>query len=131
MTKPRLFINGYGVADVAYDPVDSVSVTADGVKTWSSLMDELYALIDVSKLTRNSTLSLIYNSVYRMYYVNFYSDTQLSAASMNLTLNTNVYDIDYFFLRASNSKRLNNTGGSGQDLSGQTAPSGAILALYY
>lgn len=55
-TKPRLFINGYGVADVAYDPVDSVSVTADGVKTAFTLLNELYNLVDWSKVNVRSRI---------------------------------------------------------------------------
>ena len=34
----------------------SVSVTADGVKTWSEMFDSLWALIDFTKLSHNSTL---------------------------------------------------------------------------
>lgn len=39
-------------------PVDpgSVSVTGDGVKTWSQLLDELFALIDDSKISYKSVL---------------------------------------------------------------------------
>ena len=65
MTKPRLFINGYGVADVAYDPVDSVSVTADGVKNLTALFTELYSLIDLSKVTAQSYL-IFETTLYRV-----------------------------------------------------------------
>ena len=49
---------------------DRVEVSGDGVKTYSQILDELYALIDHSKLTNNTKLLLIQsataNSVYNM-----------------------------------------------------------------
>lgn len=35
---------------------ESVSVTADGVKTWQALLEELYALLDTSKVTNSANL---------------------------------------------------------------------------
>lgn len=43
----------------------SVSVTADGVKTYRTLLDELYALIDSSK-TSNKTVLVVGDELYRL-----------------------------------------------------------------
>ena len=51
--------------------VDSVSVTADGVKTLTTLLDELYALVDFSKLSAFS--AIIYNGV--SYRISDYSQS--------------------------------------------------------
>lgn len=40
----------------------SVSVTADGVKTYDTLLTELYAAVDASKISRMSKLSILYAS---------------------------------------------------------------------
>ena len=47
---------------------DKVSVTADGVKTYRQLFNELYALIDRSKLSNRSTLWFIYTNGTIQYY---------------------------------------------------------------
>lgn len=44
----------YGIATGS----DSVSVTADGVKTFSQILDELYALIDYTKINEKSVLRI-------------------------------------------------------------------------
>ena len=66
---------GTGVLDVGSNCVDgintlntqltpqTVSVTANGSETYSQLLDRLFALIDVSKLTSKATLQLGNNSI--------------------------------------------------------------------
>ena len=52
-------------------PTDnSVSVTADGVKTFAILLNELYALIDENKVTRNTKIVRAYNGIEFVYSIN-------------------------------------------------------------
>ena len=58
-TKPVLIIDGNPVADITEQAVeDSVSIIADGVKTLGTLMSDFYSLIDFSKVTENSYITL-------------------------------------------------------------------------
>lgn len=46
---------------------DYVEVTADGVKTYGQLLNELYALIDLNKVTINSVITMSdYNTIWRI-----------------------------------------------------------------
>ena len=65
--------------------LESISVTADGVKTYSTLLNELYALIDTSKITVKSILTrgeyiyvrgyYLYSNSYQFVVGNIYNQT--------------------------------------------------------
>ena len=67
---------------------ETISVTGNGVKTIAQLLNELYALVDNSKITNNATITLGGSSVYRLIaktnsYVEFtYSQAASSAVSI-------------------------------------------------
>ena len=68
------------------------TVTGNGVKTVGQLMDELYALIDVSKITRNSKLITPTGYVYRVSYIS--SDLYEFALSRVTAIAVGVFTID-------------------------------------
>lgn len=56
---------------------ESVSVTADGVKTWATLFGELFALIDNSKTSNRSHLKVAYSATqYEVYMPTWISPTE-------------------------------------------------------
>ena len=70
-----LIENGKAVGNIGKLP-ESVSVTADGVKTSSTLLNELFALIDHDKITENSKL---------IYYVSATVSTVHNISTINPT----------------------------------------------
>lgn len=64
-----------------------VEVTADGVKAWSNLFVELYALIDKSKVSVNSVLSLD-DKIFRVHQIRssdiFYTRSSASSSSQSI-----------------------------------------------
>lgn len=80
----------------------SVSVTADGTKTWAQIFATLYALIDTSKINSHSKL-LIGASIYniRAIATGALAFTGVSADPANMVIdnfvvNTNVADCHYY-----------------------------------
>ena len=123
-TKPRLFLNGYGVADVAYDPVDSVSVTADGVKTWSALLDALFALTDQTKISKDSCVTIgteyhrltDFRGSYIDYAFNSLAGTSLLLVRLELKSSGSKYEV---------------LSPNYSDASSSVATSGKKITLYY
>lgn len=65
INKPVLIVNGNPVGDVSqYAEEDSVSVTSNGSKTFSAILDELYSKIDLTKITKNTTIDYNYGNIY-------------------------------------------------------------------
>lgn len=128
MTKPRLFINGYGVADVAYDPADSVSVTADGVKTYSALLDELYALVDFSKVSVNSKIRVIRNNAKMVYNAGFSSNATYNFIFL---LSSNYGITVYRLIFQASSSQAIYFDNSAHDESSAVLANGEEIRLYY
>lgn len=111
----------------------SVSVTADGVKTLSTLLDELFALVDMSKVGINTklifpttdTISTVFNI---MQFTS--SDIILTASYAYSSVNDSV--LRTFDMKSSDSQyywaRVNGTIGNG---SSAVIESGLAITLYY
>lgn len=63
----------------------SVSVTADGVKTWSQMFDSLWALIDFTKLSPNSLLTTGLSPNYACYQVSILSVSEVEFSNTRAT----------------------------------------------
>jgi hypothetical protein len=129
--------DGFHVIDDGEDAVihpssdDYVEVTADGVKTRGVLLNELFALIDSSKVTDSSMLdiggavfqiSIIVNSEYRF-------------GSLGVDLNSNTF-LTTAIVNASNSKceRItidSNASAQYRDLTTNKPSNGTKITLYY
>ena len=103
----------------------SVSVTADGVKTYATLLNELYALVDVNKVSNNTILILngiIYNPIILQsggyYFSRAGIDHNLPAVYEIGVLESNSYYI--FYQNNQYTNRANDT-----------VPVGTIITLYY
>lgn len=112
-----------------YDSGDSVSVTADGVKTYATLLNELYALVDKDRIGRNSIL--IWNESNQ----NFIYHTGQNAPSgatyfERATVNGSNWQIISIRLQGA-SKVYMNVSGSISDVSSSVASSGITITLYY
>lgn len=98
----------------------SVSVTADGVKTWSDILTELYSNADPTKLSINSYISaagIYLKPVNASIFAGAYCDnTNTIVVSVNLTTHTR-----YASVNAS----------TPTDESTYPVASGAIITLYY
>lgn len=77
-----------------------VSVTADGVKTNRQLLDALYALIDFTKLTKNSKISYNVGTTHNYYELIAVDDTTVQYSKATATSN---WGIQHVILRASGS----------------------------
>lgn len=72
---------------------DYVEVTADGVKTYGALLNELYALIDSSKITKESCVKLVVNNEITYLHItnsgaDYYSAMSFSTSNSGLLLGT-------------------------------------------
>lgn len=107
----------------------SVSVTSDGVKTVSALLDELYALIDGTKISARSYLTYS-NNVARITDLNSaeyrFSTTHVTASAASSTA---------YSVKASASVyaniAMNNSGNTVTDYSSTVLPSGRTFEIFY
>ena len=84
---------------------DKVEVTADGVKTWGTLLSELYNAVDSNKLKLSSQIELVVGSYKAMYYVQNISSseyvfvnigdrtTKVRTTTMVLSSTSSIYDV--------------------------------------
>lgn len=108
--------------------VSSVSVTADGVKTYSQLLNDLYALVDLSDIKgfvnladehENNTLTLAAPIVSNIYVTSVaVTSSNYLAFAMDIKANSSIY-------------RKYTGGGSVSDESATVPTSGKKLTLYY
>lgn len=110
---------------------DKVEVTADGVKTWQQLLNELYALIDTTKISQNSLLVVDFIA-YKIVCVLTYTTSAEYQFSKATISSGNKLVTDKFVIKSSNStygqKEENVTI---SDRTSQQATSGTKLTLYY
>ena len=103
---------------------ESVSVTADGVKTYSQLLDELFALTDQTKITKDSCVTI---------GTEYHRLTDLRGANIDYAfaaLNGQSVMVVRLKLKASDSKyeiAMPNY----SDASANVPTSGAVITLYY
>lgn len=103
----------------------SISVTADGVKTYKTLLNELYALIDNTKLSSNTYIDFS-SSIFR------YARPFDSGYSFFLSYgNSSVEIIDHFLVHPSNSLYTEYLNGNISSYQDGVAASGAKIELYY
>ena len=136
LTPTQQNTGGYIIDDAnpSYIPGNNcVSVTADGVKSHATLLDELLALADTSKIGRNTVL------VYappngNINYCHIDRDTTSNGISFSNTIiglnNNNVVDY-YFILKNGGCKYKERVNGSVTDNSTNAPTSGAKYILYY
>lgn len=103
---------------------EKVEVSGNGVKTRSQLFDELYALIDVTKLTPKSVLV----RQTATYLVRSFDMSDLKFSNTYAT--NNAFSIDTIELKSSASKEYVYSG-SYSEVSGSVIPSGDKITLYY
>ena len=106
-------------------PRESVSVTADGVKTISKLLDELYALVDWSLVKPWSILEL-HQTAYQ-FVLPSNSEYYFSA----LFVHTGGAEGTTCRVRSNNSTRISGVGSSYVDESSSVFQSGRLITLYY
>lgn len=121
------------------EPLDiSVSVTADGVKTYSQCLDALYALIDRNKITRNAILKIDVGTTI------FYGSLAVDIVSTGVLLFYNTNSSTLNFSNSVNVK-LTSSGSIYQgcraqgsspynvfsDYSSDVPASGTVFTLYY
>ena len=112
---------------------ESVSVTANGVKTLSTLLDELFALVDMSKVGRHTQLifpdTATINTVFSIMQFTS-SDIVLTASYAWASASDSV--LRTFNMKNSGSQyywaRTNGTIGNG---SSNVVDNGLIITLYY
>lgn len=108
-----------------YPVSESVSVTADGVKSYGTLLNELYALVDLTKITNEST---ILNGMDVFTIIRIESD--LLIYELTQFYNQKVA-VNEFQLKSSNSSFAAFYDGSYINQSSNIVPNGKVLTLYY
>lgn len=107
---------------------ESVSVTADGVKTWQALLEELYALLDTSKVT---------NSAHLVTDGNVFQLSNIGNGYFGLSSQVSFFSSPYFYnyainVRASGAVYLVTSGNSlVVNKTGQVPTSGETIVFYY
>ena len=112
-----------------------VSVTADGVKTMSQILDALYALIDASKVTvRSKLVRVVGTNNERYFHVAVKTPTEISF--VKTTCGLTLTDVEQVTLKSSGSTDVSvdcNVGGSNtaSDGSSVVATSGNVFKVIY
>ena len=114
----------------------SVSVSADGVKTMGALLNELYALIDRTKLTHNSTFRItVSEGNYRYARIDNVSPTFINFVRA-YTIATGQSEVNLYSLSANNSAQqvvvtyVNGTI-TGTDYTSEVKPVGQTFSILY
>lgn len=78
-----------------YDAINkgSVTISSDGVKTYSQLFNALFALIDGSKISDNSVVKLIQSGVNFVYHIDKYTPSTEYSFERNAIAGSNVNHI--------------------------------------
>lgn len=106
------------------------SVTADGIKTYRTLLDELYALIDINKITAKTVLTLTKGTLDCSYYK--ISSINVTNAEFEAARCSNTsYIFSYVNVKASNSEFAVNINGTYTDNSTNSPTSGWIFTITY
>lgn len=109
---------------------ESVSVTADGVKTYSQLLDSLFALIDFSKITENSVVKISSSTVMQVYTMSvMHPNTDMHLFRLARSGSQCVETVTV--LLPSGSTMGYWTGGTYTNESGNAPASGRVIAFCY
>ena len=133
-----LYAIGKDVIGTQYSPnpnSNSVSVVADGTKTYATLLNELYALIDFSKVTRNTFVISTWGTTEYKFEVETIGASNL-VLTKSRTTNGNTYVETYTIANNSSSyiaTTITNSGATSSDKSTNVVPSGYGIkfTLYY
>lgn len=113
---------------------ESVSVTADGVKTYSQLLDALYALINRSKLTINTTIEVAVSNDQYILNISTVTSSAICFGSINSASAGSSSSLLYA-LKASGSIAQycshSNNGNNFTNQSESVLTSGAAITVYY
>lgn len=110
----------------------SVSVVTDGVKTWYQIFNEIYALIDMSKIT-NQTLVTIGSDIYRLTSVSHPHGLLLMGSGFGASGGVLYAWMQRVRIHSSDSSLFNYLSNTNvaSDESNTVIPSGVIVSLYY
>lgn len=110
---------------------DSVSVTADGVKTYAQLLNSFYSLLDRSKIDDKSYVEFVKpnGAKYTVPLTCEYSNALLFTGTTEYAANTMYYRV--FKLATSSSFMEERSNSSDTVYESQVVPSGTTLTLYY
>ena len=116
-------------AEIGEISEDYVEVTADGNKTWETLLNELRAEIDLTKITIYSVLT--YNGdIYSALYID--NNTLAFSSSGNVSsVSGGVPATVEMLIRSSSSQCFVISGTTATDVSSNKPSSGTIFTLYY
>ena len=103
-----------------------ISVTADGIKTYSQMLDTLFAAADMTKLERLSTLHINYE----VFNLNYMSASEPRFGEV-LCINSNRIDVKCALVKASSSVYNMIQNGTLTDLSAQVPSNGTIFKISY
>ena len=128
-----------GIVMPAYYPAsritrESVSVTADGSKTWSTLLNSLFALIDSTKITDNTKLALEVSGIKYEYPLVRNANNTIFAFSGPVDYNVNGYYNHYYALKSTGSERWSiilTSSITRTDNSSSALTSGAVISVIY
>ena len=107
-----------------------VEVTADGTKTFTQLLNELYGMVDKTKLQGTSSLILKEGTSTEVFAI-----SRIESTSISFSYLARVSSVITFYaisLKSSNSYLGKTTiSGTHTDYSGDTASNGIVITLYY
>ena len=107
-----------------------VEVTGDGVKTFSQIGDELYALVDPDKVSDKSVIQhIVGTNNFANYSVIRFNGTKITSTRTDIAAAG--ADIYRYEIQSSGSKYDNITGSTYTDNSSSVFTSGWVLRLYY
>lgn len=112
---------------------ESVSVTANGVKTLSTLLDELFSLVDMSRIGRNTKIVFPDTAtVNTIFNIAQYTESEIVFTTSFAWATVNESTLRTFQVKSSNSQyywaKVNGTIGNG---SSNVIGNGLIITLYY
>ena len=106
---------------------ESISVTADGVKTLGALLDELYASIDRTKLTKNSVIELPRTSGNTEYY----HLAEVRTAELYFGMVSRYYSMGIEVKASTSVASSYSWGGTVTQFESEVTPSASDIILYY
>lgn len=109
-------------------PETPISVTADGVKTMSALLDELYALIDATKLNEKSVF--VMDAGTSINYYNYSGKSSLIRFT-GITMSASTFYASQYDIKSTGSNWFSCTGSTVSDVSSTVVTSGTILSIIY
>lgn len=114
---------------------ESVSITADGVKTTQTVLNELFALVDLNKVNRNSVFVMTYGGIQSVCHVAQIQSSEVTFIGWTADDGTTYTDVNIFSLRQATSNRailrLSVSGMQRLDRAQYVAPNSMTFTLYY